>query len=457
MIHRVATIVLLITLASSLLAAAPPVGEQFLDNGVIRLGVDLSRGGCISYLSPSGQDRNVVNNFDLGRQIQMSFYSGPIPFVVGDKRPKPHWEHIGWNPIQTGDDFGHGSRILDFRRDDARHEFYVRCVPMQWPLDDVPAECEFESWIEIKGAAVQVRSRMVNRRSDKKQYPARHQELPAVYVNGPLYRHMSYQGPRPWTSDELTHFDTTGGKGFPWRHGTMTEHWAALVDDQDWGLGVYNADCFEFSGGFSGKTGSGGTRDAPTGYISPIHTEVIDHNIECEYRYTLILGKLKEIRDYVYVHADKKPRLPDYRFENDRQHWRLANAHDSGWPIRGELRVSYDAADPHLIGPRDFWRAADVQKLYVTAAFTQAEDKARLYWQRHGDAGFSEACAVNFSITPDGQMRTYEIGLSRNPHYLGESNPAGAIINLRLDPTAGVRPGDELRLHYIGARRPVED
>jgi len=444
-------------LISQLSAAAPPTGEQFLDNGVIRLGVDLSRGGCISYLSPSAQDRNVVNNYDLGRQIQMSFYSGPIPFVVGDKRPKPHWEHIGWNPIQTGDDFGHGSRILDFRHDDARHEFYVRCVPRQWPLDDVPAECEFESWIELKDAAVQVRSRMVNRRSDTKQYPARHQELPAVYVNGPLYRHVSYQGPRPWTGGELTHFDTTGGKGFPWRHGTMTEHWAALVDDQDWGLGVYNADCFEFSGGFSGKTGSGGTRDAPTGYISPIHTEVIDHNIEYEYHYTLILGTLGEIRDYVYAHADKKPPLPDYRFENDRQHWRFANAHDKGWPIRGELSVSYDADDPHLIGPRDFWRAADAPKLYVTAAFTQAENKARLYWQRHGDAGFSEACAVNFAITPDGRMRTYEIDLSRNANYIGDKNPAGAIINLRLDPTANVRPGDQLRLRYIGARRPGPD
>lgn len=62
-------------------------GEKFLDNGTIRLGVDLARGGCISYFSPSGRDENVVNNFDLGRQIQMSFYSGPVPFTVGDKKP----------------------------------------------------------------------------------------------------------------------------------------------------------------------------------------------------------------------------------------------------------------------------------------------------------------------------------------------------------------------------------
>ena len=89
-------------------------GEKFLDNGTVRLGVDLSRGGCISYFSPSGRDENVVNNFDLGRQIQMSFYSGPVPFTVGEKKPQPHWAHIGWNPIQTGDDYKHGSKILEF-------------------------------------------------------------------------------------------------------------------------------------------------------------------------------------------------------------------------------------------------------------------------------------------------------------------------------------------------------
>ena len=74
--------------AASLHAADELRGERFLDNGVIRLGVDLDRGGVISYLSLSGRDENVVNNYDLGRQIQMSFYSGPIPFddvsVVGD-------------------------------------------------------------------------------------------------------------------------------------------------------------------------------------------------------------------------------------------------------------------------------------------------------------------------------------------------------------------------------------
>src|SRR5579871_847841 len=50
----------------------------YLDNGQIRIGVDLNLGGAITWISKSTDTTNLVNNFDLGRQIQMSFYSGPI-------------------------------------------------------------------------------------------------------------------------------------------------------------------------------------------------------------------------------------------------------------------------------------------------------------------------------------------------------------------------------------------
>lgn len=434
--HALAAVMLSL-FAASLHAADELRGERFLDNGVIRLGVDLDRGGVISYLSLSGRDENVVNNYDLGRQIQMSFYSGPIPFTVGEKKPQPHWAHIGWNPIQTGDDYRHGSKILDFKLDPAKHELYVRCIPMQWPLDNEPAECEFESWLRLEGATVEARARMVNRRGDKTQYAARYQELPAVYVNGPYYRHFTYSGSRPFTGGELTLFDTTEGRGFPWKHTTATENWCALVNDDDFGLGVYHPGCYEFSGGFAGKTGSGGTKDAPTGYIAPVQIEVIDHNIDYEYRYTLILGKLSAIRDYVVAQHRKsaqaaKPRVPDYRFLRDRQHWRFANCRDSGWPIRGELNVTCDAPDPHLTGPRDFWLAEDAPKIYVTAAYSNgAAHKARLYWHRFGEAGFAEKNLIDFEVSGDDQFRTYEVDLAKHANY------RGPIIGLRFDPVEG--------------------
>ena len=86
---------------------------SYLDNGVIRFGVDLNLGGAITYLSRSGTEQNLVNSYDCGRQIQMSYYSGPVPFAVPGKQPKPEWRFIGWNPIQVGDAFGNSSKLLE--------------------------------------------------------------------------------------------------------------------------------------------------------------------------------------------------------------------------------------------------------------------------------------------------------------------------------------------------------
>src|SRR4051812_14083350 len=56
---------------------------SFISNDHLKLGMDLSVGGAITHLSPSNNPvRNLVNNWDLGRQIQMSYYSGPVPYEV---------------------------------------------------------------------------------------------------------------------------------------------------------------------------------------------------------------------------------------------------------------------------------------------------------------------------------------------------------------------------------------
>ena len=88
-----------------------PSQIEFIDNGTIKLGISKDLGGAITYISKSGTDENVINNFDWGRQIQMSF-SGPVPYNEAGQKPKDHWKHIGWNPIQAGDDHGNGSRSL---------------------------------------------------------------------------------------------------------------------------------------------------------------------------------------------------------------------------------------------------------------------------------------------------------------------------------------------------------
>jgi len=178
---------------------APEARMAWLDNGVVRLGCDLGFGGAITWFSLS-KGPNVINNFDAGRQVQMSFYGGPVPFSAKGQEPAPHWKHLGWNPIQTGDDFGHGSRVIHHEIDSGGTRLHLRCVPLQWPLNQVEAECEFALWIELHGASATVRCRLENHRTDLAAYAARHQELPAVYTIGRFHRLATYQGEAPFTN-----------------------------------------------------------------------------------------------------------------------------------------------------------------------------------------------------------------------------------------------------------------
>ena len=68
-------------------------------------------------------------------------------------------------------------------------------------------------------------------------------------------------------------------------------------------------------GGFAGTPGSGGTYDDPAGYISPLHQEVIDSNIEHTYTYQLILGTLTEIRSHVSAQQYRPGLITQLRFD----------------------------------------------------------------------------------------------------------------------------------------------
>ena len=413
---------------------------SYLDNGIIRLGVNLDLGGAITWLSASGSTNNLINSFDWGRQIQMSHYSGPVPFAPNGKQPRNEWAGLGWNPIQSGDSFGNRSKVVIQRNDG--HELYVKCIPMQWPLNNEPGECSFECWIHLEDNTVLVRSRLENHRVDKTQYQGRDQELPALYTCGPWWRLMTYTNDLPFSGGALSQMPAQ----MPWTQWHATENWAALVDNNNWGVGLWEPGVYKFCGGFAGNPGAGGPKDNPTGYIAPLHVEILDANIDYPFSYVLIVGKLEQIRSYVYQHS-LKPTPPTYRFQKDRQHWVYCNATDTGWPIDGELKVWLDHDDPYLVGPAGFWQAAEAPKVYLEAAAQASQPKAALYWTRPGDLSFNERQKVNFDLVADGKFHVYEVDLSASPEY------GGAITGLRLDPVPSGKTGEFIRLRSIGFTR----
>jgi hypothetical protein len=258
---------------------------------------------------------------------------------------------------------------------------------------------------------------------------------------------MAYTGDKPFQGDSLARIIKPAGEPGPWTHWNATENWSALVRDDDWGLGVWHPGCYSFGGGFAGEPGRGGPKDSPTGYISPGYNEVIDHNIEHEYRYVLILGSLDEIRRYVYLHADKGT-TPNFRFERDRQHWHFVNARDTGWPLQGEWHVLLEDNDPQLISPDGFWRAAEAPTLYVRAAYRGAAKRAQLFWKTYAQPDFSEQNTVQFEIIGDGEYRTYAVPLSAAPGY------RGVITGFRFDPAPDGQNGDYIKIKSITATAP---
>ncbi len=412
------------------------------------MGVNLDIGGAITWVSESGSDENLINSHDWGRQIQMSFYSGPAPFEPEGERVHPNWRFLGWNPIQSGDCYGNESEVLAHQNDG--ESLYVKCIPMQWPMDGVPGECTFEVWIELEGPTAKVRSRLNNARPDTTQYPARSQELPAVYTNGPYYRLYTYTGDAPFTGGGLyrvekiwdTSIPPAEVEGGPWEGWYATESWAALVNDDGWGIGVWSPETHRFTGGFAGKPGAGEPQDAPTGYFAPLRTEILDHDIQYEYEYTLILGSVDAIREYVYAHADPDAR-PAYVFERTRQSWTLREASDDGWPLEGAWHVRLTGARPELIGPDEVWDAAAAPVLNIRAAFETGADRLIVRWQRLGDNGPETGGTVDMAIIPDGKMRDYSIRLGEQPSYTGKA------ARLILQPETGGNNGHQARIERI--------
>ena len=411
----------------------------FLDNGQVRIGMDLALGGAVTFISSKDHPGNIINSADLGRQIQMSHYSGPWPFAPGDKKPRKEWAGLGWNPIQTGDCYGNPSRVVEHRN--SGKEIYIKCIPMQWPLDNVPGDCTFETWTRLEGPVIHMRYRCTNQRTDPTPYHACPQELPAVYTISKLYRLMSYTGEKPFTQDTLTRVTNDWRAPWPWTRFVGTERWAALVDDDDWGLGVFKDDGGEFDGGIFGEGRSVDPKDSSTGYVAPIHVENFDYNIVYEHRTDFMVGKLADIRNRFNRMATQSP--PRWRFASDRQHWMIRDATDLGLPLKGAWRIKLAAKKPLLESGVRCWRAEDAPSLDLRIAYTGHATTARILWKRLDDDKYDDKKSSGVDLKPDGQFHTYHVKLASSAEY------HGLIIGLAIEPVAQPRPGEGIAINSI--------
>ncbi|MBN2449286.1 MAG: hypothetical protein JXR77_02790 [Lentisphaeria bacterium] len=425
---------------------------RFIANGQIRVGVNLDIGGAITHVSELPDGPNLINSADWGRQIQMSFYGGPADYRREGKRKSEHWGGFPWNPIQSGDCFGNGSKTLDCQAEGST--IHVSSIPMLWPMENDPGECLFETWIELDGKTFRYRGRLTNKRTDTTPYGAHHQEVPAVYSNGVWHRLMTYVGDRPFEHGELTEVRKTVREPWPWSKWLAAENWSALVNDAGRGIGAWHPGVFEFHGGFAGRRGQGGPKDGPTGYFAPMRTDILDHNIVYDYTCVFIVGTLEEIRDTVYRHAARNV-IPAWIFARDRQHWSFRDARDGGWPIAGAWQIFLDTRQARIESPLEYWRAEAAPRLRLRAAFHTRGAEARIFWRTfspavHTTASWQEWArtwwaperSLTFPLTHDGQMREIVVDLASSAEY------RGALSGLAIDLPQSA-DGDTVRIESI--------
>ena len=396
----------------------------FIENDHIRLGINMALGGCITYLAAKG-GKNLINSHDWGRQVQLSFYAYPQPYRPEGVEYSEQWTNCGWNPIGCGDAFGNRSKILDSRV--TEDSIYVKCIPMQWSLNDQPGDCTFEIRYRLNGPQVEVTARLNNDREDKTRYPARGQELPAVYTNGEWWQAVSYVGNAPGTNGPLTRLYEKNG--FCWLpYFRATEHWSAIVDDNDYGLGIWMPSTTDFSSGCFGTPGTGGPRDGSTGYISPHHQEILDHNIRYTFDYVLIVGTLEDIRAAALEREKGRTDLYSWKFDGSREHFWYKDITDAGVPEKdGCLDFTFAEGGTLVAPPQHI--PADKTRLVLDAAI-ESDVPVRV----HRDVYNGQFRALVGSLdrpddtvtvsaggrlTGDGTRREYELSLGLPVNSIG--------------------------------------
>ncbi len=305
---RISLLFLVILLSTTFVMAQEPTSksnnEITIGNSKICLKQDLTRGGAINYISRADQERNLVNIYDEGRYIQQSYYAGNT-VNRQDEGQCPTWSPWAWNPIQVGDYARNRAKILESRH--SKNSTYVKCIPMQWDMNNHPAEAIMEQWTSMKGCVIHVRNRLTCHRTDTLYGEGVEcsQEIPAVYLISALKNLHSYFGSAPFEGMPIEQTEVKqiiiGDPEHFWGvYPTVTEQWMAFTDDNNWGVAVYSPSATGFLAGRFDDDVNGNANSAATSYIAPVRPQKLMKDSIVEYEYYLIVGTLEQMRKEIY-------------------------------------------------------------------------------------------------------------------------------------------------------------
>ena len=263
------------------LRAEPEIKAEdwvFIDNGKLRLGVKKGSGAGIGWLSASKSKSNLLDHWDHGRLIQQSYYGKED----GSRWVDKPWR---WNPVQGGDYLGHAAEVLELTSDAVSMAARIR--PRNWAGGQLLSDCEMSQHIRLEGNLAI--ARMGFRYSGKERHPEMHHEVPAVFLEPHLSTLVHYSGDQPWTGGALQR----SRPGWPNESRSIPEHWAAYVNGEGSGVGVFvpvaaELTCYRF--------GASEEAAGACSYFAPLVKFAMTPGLEYSYDMVLAVGRPEEMR-----------------------------------------------------------------------------------------------------------------------------------------------------------------
>jgi len=272
----------------------PKPDLKFIDNQVMKLGMDRSMGASITWLSWQGQPGNIINIHDPGRLLQQSYYAGLSLDRQKDGQHKA-WSPWPWNPIQGGGVMS-WARVTRFEQAEPG-KIFAETVPKLWDMPDEEAEALMQQKVEFVAGmpnVVEVNNRLVCKRKDGDRWGdkplRRHQELPACYFTSEFRHFECYLGDRKWQKVEQK-------PGPPWGRATPPLNIMACFNDQGQGVALFSPTANEHwnFGPHQKYNPKAKPTDGACVHMAPIAAVNLGPRSILQYRYWLVTGERERI------------------------------------------------------------------------------------------------------------------------------------------------------------------
>lgn len=252
-------------------------GAVLLQNEQICIGMLPASGGAIGFVAPNQDAPNRLNRYDRGRYLQQSYY--------GDEDGSK-WNDAPWryNPVQGGDWRGGTPRLVEWHASDRE----IRCTSdaIHWASGKPLPEFRLSQTVHLEESLVV--GHMAMEYLGEVSHAARHQEIPALFIDSYWHELLLAGAGQAWSKQELRSVYPGARNEYHELH----EPWVAYraPDGDAIGLMVPMAKqmtCYRVDA--PGK--------AACSYVAPITTFALSPGLKFEYDWFLAMGTIESIRD----------------------------------------------------------------------------------------------------------------------------------------------------------------